>query len=168
MIQALCRDLHHGKSTGNAARINVRQKEVLEISMEKNSENIKVLVVDDALMIRRVIGHGVLASFRNVEIDEAADGLVARNKMLNKKYDMVISDWEMPHMSGIELLQWVRSHPDLGHTPFLMTTANTSREDVIRAIRLGVNAYITKPFTVDTLTKKMAALLDTFEEGSGV
>jgi|WetSurMetagenome_2_1015567.scaffolds.fasta_scaffold00013_47 DNA-binding response OmpR family regulator len=168
MIQALCRVDQHIHMTEKAASMNFRRTEGSVRPMDKNAENIKVLVVDDVLMIRRIIASGVLATFSNVEIDEAGDGLAAQHKMLKRKYDMVISDWEMPHMSGIDLLTWVRNRPDFGDIPFLMTTANASREEVIKAIQLGVNAYITKPFTMKALTKKMAALLDTFEEGSGI
>jgi CheY-like chemotaxis protein len=133
-----------------------------------NAEKVKILVVDDAALIRSIIAFNVLSAFSNVVIEEAADGLAAQKKMLTSKYDMIISDWEMPNLSGIDLLQWIRSHPDLEKTPFVLVTGNAEQENVIKAIKLGVSAYITKPFTGRELTIKLSGVLDVFQEGSGI
>jgi len=82
--------------------------------------------------------------------------------MTKNRYDLVICDWGMPVMTGEELLKWIRNHPDLNHTPFIMLTSRSEKEYVMRAISAGVNSYLIKPFTIADLIQKISTTVDTF------
>jgi two-component system chemotaxis response regulator CheY len=116
-----------------------------------------ILVVDDYTTMTRII-RGLLREVGFVDIDDAEDGSVALEKMQFKKYGLVISDWNMEPITGLELLQQIRSNPAHGQTPFIMVTAESKTENVIAAKRAGVNNYIVKPFNADTLRKKIEAV----------
>ena len=116
-----------------------------------------ILVVDDYNAMIRII-RNLLRQLGFVDIDDASDGSAALNKMQNKKYALVISDWTMEPMTGFELLRQVRSNPTLNTTPFIMVTAESKTENVIAAKQAGVNNYIVKPFNADTLRKKIEAV----------
>ena len=93
-----------------------------------------------------------------VDIDDAADGSAALAKMKEKKYGLVISDWNMEPMTGYDLLREVRADPNLAITPFIMITAESKTENVIAAKKAGVNNYIVKPFNAATLKTKIEAV----------
>jgi CheY-like chemotaxis protein len=126
-------------------------------------EKLRILVVDDMASVRNIVKHGLERSFFNVEIDESANGKEAQTKLENSHYDLIICDWEMPLLKGDELLNWVRSHPTLNTTPFVMLTAKSEKEHVLRAIQAGVTGYIIKPFTIDGLVQKITAVIDKFD-----
>lgn len=116
--------------------------------------SINVLVVDDFATMRRIIKN-LLKQLGFEKIDEAEDGMKALQKLKSESFDLVISDWNMPNMTGIELLQAVRSDAGLKETPFLMVTAEADKENVLLAIKMGVSNYIVKPFTADVLQEKL-------------
>jgi two-component system, chemotaxis family, chemotaxis protein CheY len=123
--------------------------------------NAPVLVVDDYQTMIRII-RNLLKQLGFENVDEAADGAEALSKMRNKKYGLVISDWNMEPMTGYELLREVRADETLKPTPFIMVTAESKTENVIAAKKAGVNNYIVKPFNVQTLKSKMASVLGDF------
>jgi two-component system, chemotaxis family, chemotaxis protein CheY len=123
--------------------------------------NAPVLVVDDYQTMIRII-RNLLKQLGFENVDEAADGAEALAKMREKKYGLVISDWNMEPMTGYELLREVRADETLKPTPFIMVTAESKTENVIAAKRAGVNNYIVKPFNVQTLKSKMASVLGDF------
>jgi two-component system chemotaxis response regulator CheY len=120
-----------------------------------------VLVVDDYQTMIRII-RNLLKQLGFENVDEAADGVEALAKMRDKKYGLVISDWNMEPMTGYELLREVRSDEILKPTPFIMVTAESKTENVIAAKKAGVNNYIVKPFNAQTLKSKMASVLGDF------
>ena len=119
--------------------------------------NIKILVVDDAPMIRRILKN-ILKEMGFTNIEEAEDGQVALQKLRSQKFDFVITDWNMPNLTGIELVQEIRKDPALKHLPILMVTAEAKKENVILALKTGVNNYISKPFTPDKIKQKIEAI----------
>ena len=120
-----------------------------------------ILVVDDYKTMIRII-RNLLKQIGFNNVDEAADGAEAFEKMKQNKYGLVISDWNMEPMTGYELLQKVRSEDALKTTPFIMVTAESKTENVVAAKKAGVNNYIVKPFNAGTLKSKMAAVLGEF------
>ena len=122
-----------------------------------------VLVVDDYNTMIRII-RNLLKQIGFQDIDDAADGSAALARMREKRYGLVISDWNMEPMTGYELLKEVRADPGLSKTPFSMVTAESKTENVIAAKKAGVNNYIVKPFNAQTLHHKIAAVF--MDEGS--
>ena len=123
-----------------------------------NLSELSVLVVDDFSTMRRIVNNLLKqAGFGNVS--EAEDGVTALQKLESGRYDFVVSDWNMPNMSGLELLKAVRSSPQLKHLPFLLVTAAARKENIIDAAQAGADGYIVKPFTGDVLSEKIAAIL---------
>ncbi len=120
-------------------------------------KNINILVVDDAPMIRRIMKN-LLKEMGFSNIDEAEDGMVALQKLRNQKYDFVITDWNMPNLTGIELVQEIRKDPNLKHIPIMMVTAEAKKENIILALKSGVNNYIVKPFTPENVKAKIEAI----------
>lgn len=116
-----------------------------------------VLVVDDYKTMIRII-RNLLKQLGFSDIDDAADGTEALEKMRAKSYGLVISDWNMEPMTGYELLKEVRSDEALMKTPFIMVTAESKTENVIAAKKAGVNNYIVKPFNAATLSAKINAV----------
>ena len=116
-----------------------------------------VLVVDDYNTMIRII-RNLLKQIGFSDIDDAADGSAALARMREKKYGLVISDWNMEPMTGYELLKEVRADPGLSKTPFIMVTAESKTENVIAAKQAGVNNYIVKPFNAQTLQSKIEAV----------
>lgn len=117
-----------------------------------------VLVVDDFSTMRRIIG-GALRQMGIDDITEAEDGRVALQKLRLREFRLIISDWNMPNLMGIDLLRRVRSDDSLKHIPFLMVTAEARKDNVIEAAKAGVSNYITKPFTPEDLQKKIEAII---------
>jgi two-component system chemotaxis response regulator CheY len=116
-----------------------------------------VLVVDDYNTMIRII-RNLLKQLGFEDVDDACDGSAALAKMREKRYGLVISDWNMEPMTGYELLKEVRSDPGLNRTPFIMVTAESKTENVIAAKKAGVNNYIVKPFNAQTLKTKIEAV----------
>ena len=116
--------------------------------------NMQVLVVDDFSTMRRIVKN-ILRQLGFVNITEADDGTTAWEVLQKHKIDFVVSDWNMPQMTGIELLRKVRADPKLGEMPFLMVTAEAQQENILEAAQARVSNYIVKPFTADTLKKKI-------------
>ena len=116
-----------------------------------------VLIVDDYNTMTRII-RNLLKQIGFEQIDNANDGSTALAKMRERKYGLVISDWNMEPMTGYDLLQQVRGDPSLSDTPFIMVTAETRTENVIAAKKAGVSNYIVKPFNAQTLKNKIDAV----------
>jgi two-component system, chemotaxis family, chemotaxis protein CheY len=116
-----------------------------------------ILVVDDYNTMIRII-RNLLKQLGFEDIDDASDGSAALSKLREKKYGLVISDWNMEPMTGYELLKEVRADPGLNKTPFIMVTAESKTENVIAAKKAGVNNYIVKPFNAQTLKTKIEAV----------
>lgn len=114
----------------------------------------KILIVDDQDSILRII-KGLLAELGYDDIRTAANGQKACVLLKQEKIEMIISDWNMPLMTGIELLKYVRQDAQLLNTPFIMVTAEAEKDNIIEAIQAGVDQYVVKPFTADDLKKKM-------------
>ena len=116
-----------------------------------------VLVVDDYNTMIRII-RNLLRQIGFQDVDDANDGAAALARMREKKYGLVISDWNMEPMTGYDLLKEVRADPNLATTPFIMITAESKTENVIAAKKAGVNNYIVKPFNAATLKTKIEAV----------
>lgn len=119
----------------------------------------KILIVDDFPTMRRIIKNLFKQlGFENIE--EAEDGAIAYSKLKNGGFEFVCSDWNMPNMDGFELLRKIRSDNELKNMPFLMVTAEAEKQKVIEAIKAGVNNYIVKPFTAETLKEKLDKIFE--------
>lgn len=116
-----------------------------------------ILVVDDYKTMIRII-RNLLKQLGFNDVDDAADGTEALQKLRSKRYGLVISDWNMEPMTGYDLLKNVRGDDRLGRTPFIMVTAESKTENVIAAKKAGVNNYIVKPFNAATLKSKIDAV----------
>jgi two-component system chemotaxis response regulator CheY len=116
--------------------------------------DMKVLVVDDYATMRRILKNVLKQiGFRNIV--EADDGSTALGVLKKQKIDFILADWNMPKMTGLELLKAVRSDESLKNTPFLMVTAEAQKSAVLEAVRAGVSNYIVKPFTADIVKEKI-------------
>jgi two-component system chemotaxis response regulator CheY len=124
-------------------------------------KNMNVLIVDDYKTMLRII-RNLLRQLGFVNIDEATDGSMALQMMRGANYGLVISDWNMEPMTGLQLLREVRSDAKLKNTPFIMVTAESKSENVIAAKEAGVSNYIVKPFNAETLQAKMVSVLGEF------
>ena len=122
-------------------------------------KDMPILIVDDYKTMLRII-RNLLKQIEFNNIDEATDGSMALEKLKDKKYGLVISDWNMQPMTGLELLRAVRGDGGLKQTPFIMITAESKTEKVVAAKEAGVDNYIVKPFSADTLRTKIASVLD--------
>ncbi|MFA7280277.1 MAG: chemotaxis response regulator CheY [Sterolibacterium sp.] len=120
---------------------------------------IKFLVVDDFSTMRRIV-RNLLKELGYTNAEEAEDGAVALQKLQAGAYDFVISDWNMPNMDGLQLLQAVRADPALKHLPVLMITAEAKKENIIAAAQSGASGYIVKPFTAGTLNDKLVKIFE--------
>jgi two-component system chemotaxis response regulator CheY len=120
-----------------------------------------VLIVDDYKTMLRIVGN-LLKQLGFSNIDEATDGATALEKMRQKPYGLVISDWNMEPMTGLQLLKEVRSDIKLKSVPFIMVTAESKTENVVAAKQAGVNNYIVKPFNAATLKQKIASVIGDF------
>ena len=123
--------------------------------------NIKILIVDDYDTMRTVLNN-LLRQLNFINVEEASDGTEAIEKLNADKFDLIISDWNMEPMSGIELLREVRADDNLSEIPFVMITAEIKSENVIAAKEAGVTNYIIKPFTAETLKTKLVSVLGDF------
>ncbi|TCZ53670.1 chemotaxis response regulator CheY [Roseicella aquatilis] len=122
------------------------------------ARNIKVLVVDDYKTMTRII-RNLLKQIDFNDTDEAADGNEALAKLRGGNFGLVISDWNMEPMTGLELLKEIRADAKLRHLPFIMVTAESKTENVVAAKQAGVSNYIVKPFNAETLREKIEKVL---------
>lgn len=116
--------------------------------------NMKVLVVDDFATMRRIL-RNILKQLGFTNISEADDGKTALKELQKEKYDLVLCDWNMPEMSGLELLTTIRSDDQLKDLPFVMVTAEAQKENIVAAVKAGVNNYVVKPFNAETVNEKL-------------
>ncbi|MBW2308206.1 MAG: chemotaxis response regulator CheY [Deltaproteobacteria bacterium] len=114
----------------------------------------KILVVDDFSTMRKIV-KGILKKLDFTNIEEADDGAAALQKLNADKFDLIVSDWNMPNMSGLELLKAIRSSQELKEIPFLMVTAEAKKDNIIEAVKAGASNYIVKPFTEEVIQKKL-------------
>lgn len=119
---------------------------------------IKVLVVDDFATMRRIVKN-ILTQLGYKSIIEADDGTTAMTVLKQEKIGLIISDWNMPKMTGLDLLKNVRANPEWAKIPFIMVTAEAQQDNIILAVKAKVSQYIVKPFTADTLGEKINKVL---------
>ena len=116
--------------------------------------DMKILVVDDMSTMRRIV-RSIFKELGFTNIEEAENGSDALGKLKGDKFDLVVSDWNMPVMPGIELLRNIRADAALKHIPVLMVTAEAQKENLMEAIQAGVSNYVVKPFTADIIKQKL-------------
>ncbi|OGS75799.1 MAG: histidine kinase [Gallionellales bacterium GWA2_55_18] len=124
-------------------------------------ENTKFLVVDDFSTMRRIV-RNLLKELGFSNVQEAEDGVEALAKLRANEFDFVVSDWNMPNMTGIELLRAIRADDKLKHLPVLMVTAEAKKENIIEAAKAGASGYVVKPFTAATLDEKLKKIFQNF------
>jgi len=127
--------------------------------MPADPGKIKFLVVDDFSTMRRIV-RNLLKELGFTNVDEAEDGAVALQKLQGGGFDFVVTDWNMPNMDGLTLLQSVRADPALKALPVLMITAEAKKENIIAAAQAGASGYIVKPFTAATLNEKLTKIFE--------
>ena len=120
--------------------------------------SIKVLIVDDFATMRRILKN-ILKQLGFKNLVEADDGTTAWEALESQSIDLIISDWNMPKMTGLELLKKVRASDAYKATPFLMVTAEAQKQNVIEAVQAGVSNYVVKPFTAEAISDKLAKIL---------
>ena len=116
--------------------------------------NMKILVVDDFATMRRIVKN-ILTQLGFKNIIEADDGTTALNVLKSEKIGLIISDWNLPKMTGLDLLKAVRADTSMANTPFIMVTAEAQQDNIILAVKAKVSQYIVKPFTAETLSEKL-------------
>jgi two-component system chemotaxis response regulator CheY len=123
-----------------------------------NKADMRFLLVDDFATMRKIV-HNLLKELGFTRIDEAEDGAAALKQLCTGNYDFVVSDWNMPNMTGIELLRAIRADPGLKHLPVLMVTAEAKKENILEAAQAGASGYVVKPFTAAVLDEKISKIL---------
>ena len=123
-------------------------------------KNLQVLIVDDHKTMLRIVNN-ILGQIGIENVDQATDGTEALQHLVKKKYDLVVSDWNMMPMTGLELLQFIRTDQTYNHktVPFIMVTAESKPENMMAAKKAGVDNYIIKPFNAETMETKIKATL---------
>lgn len=125
-------------------------------------KNLKFLVVDDFSTMRRIV-RNLLKELGYTNVDEAEDGVAALQKLKGGgNFQFVVTDWNMPNMTGIELLKAIRADATLKHLPVLMITAEAKKENIIEAAQSGASGYIVKPFTAGTLEEKLGKVFEKY------
>lgn len=125
-------------------------------------KNLKFLIVDDFSTMRRIV-RNLLKELGFTNVDEAEDGVVALQKLKNQSFGFVVTDWNMPNMDGLALLQKIRTDDQLKHLPVLMVTAEAKKENIIAAAQAGASGYVVKPFTTATLDEKLTKIFRNME-----
>lgn len=120
---------------------------------------VNVLIVDDASFIRDLMKKGLRSNFPGIQLEEAVNGRKAQQILATQRFDLILCDWEMPEMSGLELLTWFRQQAEFKEIPFIMVTSRGDKNNVVQAIQAGVTDYIGKPFTQDQLLSKVTKAL---------
>lgn len=123
----------------------------------------KFLVVDDFSTMRRIV-RNLLKELGYTNVDEAEDGAMALAKLRSEPFDFVISDWNMPVMDGLTMLQSIRADLALSKLPVLMVTAEAKKENIIAAAQAGASGYVVKPFTAATLDEKLAKIFEKLDK----
>jgi two-component system chemotaxis response regulator CheY len=118
----------------------------------------RFLVVDDSTTMRRIIIN-TLHKVGYKDCSEAANGREGMEHLVEKGADVVITDWNMPEMSGIEFIRAIRANASTRDLPVLMVTTNAAKDDIVEALKAGINGYVVKPFTPDTIKQKIEAIL---------
>ncbi len=126
-------------------------------------QDTRFLVVDDFSTMRRIV-RNLLKELGFMNVQEAEDGVEALAKLRAEPFDFVVTDWNMPNMTGIELLQAIRADARLEHLPVLMVTAEAKRENIILAAQAGASGYVVKPFTAAKLDEKLMKIFQTMQE----
>lgn len=121
--------------------------------------NMKFLVVDDFSTMRRIV-RNLLKELGYSNVEEAEDGAMGLAKLKSETFDFVVSDWNMPNMDGLTMLQQIRADPKLSKIPVLMVTAEAKKENIIAAAQAGANGYVVKPFTAATLDEKLSKIFE--------
>lgn len=121
--------------------------------------NMKVLVVDDFATMRKIL-RNVLRQIGFTNITEADDGKTALNELKKEKFDLILCDWNMPKMPGIVLLKEMKSDDDLKDIPFIMVTADAQKKHIVEGVKAGVNSYVVKPFSAETMNEKLKKVFD--------
>jgi len=116
--------------------------------------NMKILIVDDFATMRKILKN-ILKQIGFKNISEADDGKSALKILKKENFDLILSDWNMPEISGLELLNRVKSDNELKNIPFVMVTAEAQKDNILEAVKAGVNSYILKPFTPETVREKL-------------
>lgn len=129
--------------------------------MAKDLTKLKFLVVDDFSTMRRIV-RNLLKELGHTDAEEAEDGVIALQKLKTGSFDFVVTDWNMPNMDGLTLLQTIRADPALKHLPVLMITAEAKKENIIAAAQANASGYIVKPFTAAVLSEKLAKIYEKF------
>ncbi len=133
----------------------------MEVALDKN---MKILIVDDFSTMRRIIKN-LLRDLGFTNTSEADDGQTALPMLQSGGFDFLVTDWNMPGMTGIDLLKAVRADPKLNSLPVLMVTAEAKRDQIIEAAQAGVNGYVVKPFTAAVLKEKIEKIFERVEAG---
>jgi DNA-binding response OmpR family regulator len=118
-------------------------------------EQLSVLIVDDSLITRDIIKESIEEAFSDVEVSAASDGEEAQKLLSSQPFELVLCDWEMPGLKGNRLLQWLREESSQQTVPFIMITSRGDKESILEARKLGVTDYIVKPFSSETLCRKV-------------
>jgi two-component system chemotaxis response regulator CheY len=116
--------------------------------------NMKVLIVDDFATMRRILKN-IMKQIGFSDITEADNGKNALKVLRSQEIDLILCDWNMPEMPGIEVLNTVRADDELKNTPFVMVTAEAQKENILEAVKAGVSSYVVKPFTAETVEQKL-------------
>jgi two-component system, chemotaxis family, chemotaxis protein CheY len=124
---------------------------------------LKFLVVDDFSTMRRIV-RNLLKEVGITNVDEAEDGQIALQKLRSDEFNFVVSDWNMPHMTGIQLLREIRADANLKHLPVLMVTAEAKKENIVEAAQAGASGYVVKPFTAATLDEKLQKIFQQMQK----
>jgi len=122
-------------------------------------KSLKILVVDDFPTMRRIV-RNLLKDLGFENVDEAEDGVVGLEKLRNGNYQLVVSDWNMPNLDGLSMLQQIRADSALSGLPVLMVTAESKKENIVAAAQAGANGYVVKPFTAATLEEKLNKIFE--------
>lgn len=122
-------------------------------------KNMKILIVDDFPTMRRIV-RNLLKELGYSNVDEAEDGAAGLARLRGGGFDFVITDWNMPNLDGLAMLQQIRADATLSHLPVLMVTAESKKENIIAAAQAGANGYVVKPFTAATLDEKLTKILE--------
>jgi two-component system, chemotaxis family, chemotaxis protein CheY len=147
----------HSRARNDEWQINSHLMETLVAD-----KNMKFLVVDDFSTMRRIV-RNLLKELGFVNVDEAEDGVMALQKLRGGDFDFVVSDWNMPNMDGLTLLQNIRADEALKKIPVLMVTAEAKKENIVAAAQAGASGYVVKPFTAATLDEKLNKIFQNME-----
>jgi two-component system chemotaxis response regulator CheY len=139
--------------------LDVKAENYLEVALNKD---MKILIVDDFSTMRRIIKN-LLRDLGFTNTAEADDGVTALPMLLNGNFDFLVTDWNMPGMTGIDLLKAVRADSRIKDMPILMVTAEAKRDQIVEAAQAGVNGYVVKPFTAAVLKEKIEKIFERVE-----